>query len=101
MIQIYGHSDDLVEVEGEVSDEYGAYRRAAVLRIDDHANNTAAIITGEYGKRNGVWSFSVEQVDEGIPLPPIKISTHENGYSPLLTIECSKDITASWLNGET
>lgn len=97
MIQIYGHSDDLIEIEGAVSDEYSAYEKIAILRIDDHYNKTSVIIIGEYGKRAGVWTFSVEPVEEDIQLPPIRIATHENGYSPLLTVECSVNVTAQWL----
>lgn len=100
MIQIYGYSDDLVEVEGDVSDEYSVYDRAAWLRIDDPVDGTSVIITGEYGKHSAVWTFSVEPVGDGVPMMPVKILAHENGYSPLLTIECSANATVRWVHYE-
>lgn len=97
ILQIYGSSDDLVEVEGDVTDEYYVYDRAAWLRIDDPATGMSVIITGEYGKHSAVWTFSVEPVGDGVPMIPVKFTAHENGYSPLLTIACSDDANVHWV----
>ena len=93
MIRIYGASDDLVEIEGDVSDEVSQLRwiligdetRGVRVRMKYAATKTS----------DGVWEGRVEQVKEGVPMFPITIDEAEPGghpdprsYSVRINIDC-------------
>lgn len=102
MIKIYGYSDDLFEVEGDFvgENEYPCYETPVSLLVTDREASTGAIVTGEYGKRAAVWTISVEPVDEGKPIPPMSIKMGDNGYTPMLVIECSETSTVEIVAAE-
>ena len=102
MILIYGHSDDCLEVEGNFrgDGEYNSYLNPIALVINDFTFDTSAIVTAEYGRhKSGVWSIAVQPIDEDKPMPKIEISMAENGYSPMLVIDCSENTAVSELKG--
>jgi hypothetical protein len=87
-VEIYGASDDLVEVSGcKGADEFyisGDQWHGELVAPDGeqlavHVGYSAA----------GCWWVGVSQVDETVKLPswPITVSQHENGYSALMRIE--------------
>lgn len=59
-LTIYGASDDLVEVEGEFGEEFGAYNgwRGRVVSPD----GDSLIVTAEYGKpgAEAEWTLGIE-----------------------------------------
>lgn len=101
MITIYGHSDDLVEVDGAVGaspeefDVYSAtklkWRADFIAPSDDLAADRLRV----YALYDGCWHFSVGQVDEDHQLPPwpvaiqqkVAMSPDNPGYSVLLAID--------------
>ena len=93
MISVYGYSDDVVCIEGDVDDEVSPGHTITV-----GTNERGVRITFKYSasKRSGaVWRGSVEQIDEGIPMFPVIISEAEpsgfpdpRSYSVKLTIDC-------------
>lgn len=101
MIKIYGNSDDCFEIEGEFrgEDEYGAYDKAITVLVHDFTFGTDVVVTGEYAKNNraGVWSITVEPFEDGTPMPPMKLEMAQNGYSPVLILECSENTSVSLL----
>ncbi len=91
MLEIYGSSDDLVELEGMVTDEIGCYDRWAVITVGN--SEGGLIVRGIYGiprqTKEAVWSFAIEPISEDVPIPwPISIELDKNGYSPRIKIDC-------------
>jgi hypothetical protein len=89
MLKIYGASDDLVEIEGIVSEELGAYDKPRVVTVGDRETG-GCVVVAEYAVENraGVWSMSVSQIDEDVPIPwPVSIAV-EHGYSVAVVIDC-------------
>lgn len=69
MITISGHSDDVVCIEGDVSDEVSPGK---TILIGDATRGVR--VKMKYGcGRAAVWRGCVEQVDEGIPMFPVSI----------------------------
>lgn len=101
MIQLYGHSDDCFEVEGDFrgENEYNSFLKPISVVVHDFTFDTSVIVTAEYGKRSAVWSISVEPIDEDKPMPNISIAMAKNGYSPMLVIDCSENTAVSELKG--
>jgi hypothetical protein len=107
-IRIYGHSDDLMELEGTrpkegEPDEFGIGKdnRAAVL-ISSPTEGAMKVVAdySHRGDKGAAWLIGIELVDEDVLLPdwPMSWSTHSRGYSPLLTIELPDDavVTQAW-----
>lgn len=101
MIRIYGHSDDCLEVEGDFrgENEYNSFLKPISVVVHDFTFATSVVVTGEYGKRSGVWSISVEPIDEDKPMPNMSIGMAKNGYSPMLMIDCSENTLVRELKG--
>jgi len=95
MISVYGASDDIVCIEGDVNDEVTPGR---VITIGD--NNRGVRVTFKYAaskKSGAVWRGSVEQIDEGIPMFPVTVAEADpsgypdpKSYSVKITIDCPK-----------
>lgn len=93
MINIYGASDDLVVIEGDVHDEVSPGR---TITIGDAAKGVRVIFKYAAGKKSGaVWRGSIEQIDEGIPMFNTVISEADpsgypdpRSYSVKFTIDC-------------
>ena len=91
MIRIYGASDDLVEIEGDVEDEISPGRS---IIIGTAARGMRVVF--KYGK-GGVWGGFVAQLDEGVPMFPLVVREAEphgypdpKAYSVLFEIDCPK-----------
>ena len=54
MTRIYGASDDLVEFEGELEDEFGCYDKAVLIVLSD-----GTVLLVAYGEK-GVWKITVQ-----------------------------------------
>jgi len=106
MIEIYGHSDDIVVIEriterGKTTDETTSGKMITI------GNETKGVkITMKYApsKRSGaVWRAGIEQIDEGVPLFPMTIGLAEPSgypdplsYSVKVSIDCPKN-TSVWV----
>ena len=92
MIRIYGVSDDLVEIEGDVEEEIGCYDKAVTLEVGGAKGGLRVV--AEYAPRHassdvGVWRLGVEPIDEDVPIPwPVRVELAERGYSPVINIDC-------------
>lgn len=94
MIKIYGHSDDVVCIDGDsFSDEVSLGR---MITIGDEKRGMNVVFKYAAGKKSGaVWRGCVEQIEENIPMFPISVSEAEPSggpdpctYSVLFTIDC-------------
>jgi hypothetical protein len=91
MIEIYGASDDLIEVEGcEGADEFGADGKGCWQADLIAPDGGAMRIRAEYDPDgSGCWVISLSQVDESAPFPDWGngVNQAENGYSTLVRID--------------
>jgi len=101
MLRIYGASDDLVEIEGIVSDELGAYERARTITVGDTSGGVVVRVEYAVANRAGVWSVAFEPIDEDVPIPwPISVKLNAirdgRGYSTEASIDCPAGTPVSW-----
>lgn len=99
MLEIYGHSDDCIEVVGPHRGDtefYLGLDKPLSLIVNDFTFDVGVIVTLEYGPGDaGVWRVAVEPQDEDKPMPPMGITLAKNGYSPMLMIDCSENTAVS------
>jgi hypothetical protein len=81
VITITGHSDDVVNIEGNGSgiDEAGDGAALIVLGVNDLGN--AGVRVKMRYTRNGVWTAEVGPVQEGLAMLVTTIKAADNGYS--------------------
>lgn len=93
-IDIYGASDDLVEIEGHVSEEIGAYDKRVAIEVGTMATGGLRVLA-EYSPKDstvGVWRMSVEPLDEDVRIPwPVQVDMSERGYSCVVRVVCPDD----------
>jgi len=91
MIEIYGASDDCVEVSGcEGADEFYADGKGRWQADLFGPDGGAMRLRAEYDPDgSGCWVISLSQVDESVPFPPWGngVGQAENGYSTLVRID--------------
>ncbi len=89
-LKIYGASDDLVEIEGDVHEEIGCYETSVELEIGGPDGGIRVI--GEYGLgKEAVWRFALEPVAEDVPVPwPVRADLGGRGCSLAISIDCPK-----------
>lgn len=83
-IKLYGASDDLIEVEGDVSgcDEYNGADAHFVL-VGASAQTRIRV----WYTARGVWAISAAPTDEDVAMLPVSINNAETGYSAEATVE--------------
>lgn len=95
-IQVYGSSDDLVEIEGcEGGDEFNNSSDSVVKLSGSFIapNNTGMRLIVMYDQgteeASGCWMSAIGLLEEDADLPKWKIKTEAatNGYSTLLTLD--------------
>jgi len=97
MLKIYGASDDLVEIEGHVREEFNVIDRPCRVRVGT-ANDGGVDVVMLYGK-SGMWGASIElldgdgELDNCAPIPwPIEVRKGLRGieasYSVVVEIAC-------------
>ena len=115
---IYGHSDDLVEIEengeanprartdGEPDEIPAGSRNDVVLQLLDTVEHEGLVVVCHYAPRGTVpcWAIGIGQLDEGLPLPawPIRYRTDAewvkaHGYSVGLEIEAPDEVVIEQL----
>lgn len=88
-IQIYGASDDLIEIEGNCPgcDEYNAEDAAFLVSGDYNGTPARAKVRVIYNA-DGVWAITVSQAAEGDSLLPCVIETGAPaGYSAVASFD--------------
>lgn len=89
-LRFYGASDDLFEVTGAICEEIGCFSKPGVYHLKSVEGELHVV---GYYQDTGIWSVGIAPVAEGAPVPawPSTYQVHENGYSPLLTLEVPDD----------
>ena len=93
MISVYGHSDDVVVIEGDVDDEV---RPGRTITVGDVKRGVRINFKYAASKTSGaVWRGSIEQIDEGVPMFPVTVTEAEpsgypdpQSYSVKLIVDC-------------
>lgn len=106
MLEIYGASDDLVELEGHISDEIDCYDRNVVItvgriNVDSPQASRGVYVIMRYSPsylNNGCWTAEIAPLEENAGIPwPIKVELEPNRrYSVLVKIDCPNDVPVSW-----
>lgn len=87
-LTIYGASDDLIELEGAIDDEYSigsADDWEAIITADDKEIRVFAAYLS-----CGVWAVSAAPVEDGVPMPDWNIrleNAPDNDYSSALVMD--------------
>lgn len=97
-VKIYGASDDLVEVEGDVPgcDEYDVGMSSAGIFVLACDNGSAIVVRCAY-RSNGVWLVSAWPIAEGVPMPFATIRG-EGAYSTSITVAGVSHVTRQALS---
>ena len=99
-IWIYGASDDLIEIEGDIEDEFNVESGVGTLLLYSPANNESVAVEVRYQK-SGTWSVAPYSLDEDHQLPSwymrIKQSTSCK-YSTGLGITAPDDLTITFVS---
>lgn len=94
-LEIWGASDDLVELRGGIDDEVDCWDRTVSFSVGDPLSG-GVVVEMDYGA-GGVWAATLRQFDEDVPIPwPVAISVAERGYSVLVRIECPPNTPVAW-----
>lgn len=95
-LKISGYSDDLVCIDGDISEEFDVYgRTGGKLEIlvgypepQQGQNSHGVLVTMAYAEDDrAVWSAKISQIDEDV-LCPWEVSLTFEGYSPTVHINC-------------
>ena len=98
-LKIYGHSDDLVEIDGDVRDEVDCYDKGVNLVVGRaeaiEGKNAEGLRVGmRYGK-GGCWEARISPIDEDVPCPwPVSVTVER--YTAVVTIDCPPGTPIAW-----
>lgn len=92
-VTISGASDDIVSIDPAIGglDEIGCYDSDVSLVVTGDEGGCRVIM--RYGKHGGVWGAEIVPLDDGHPMPPIRVELGGRGYSAAVTIEGVRHIT--------
>ncbi len=81
---VYGASDDLIEVDGDVRgcDEYPSDDAHFVF-----SNGVEAVRLRVWFTRRGLWAIAAAPVDEDTPMLPVRLEGAARGYSAKAQID--------------
>lgn len=91
MITVEGYSDDLVEIEGDASDEIEAYDNVVVVNFDNGAALAIAYV-------NGVWRIRALALPELIEITRAPDDDEDN-YTDRAVVATAKSFTYEVRNG--
>lgn len=87
-LRIYGASDDLIEVEGHISEEYSKPKGKWTGKLTDDTG-AGMFVTADCLK-TGTWAIGVAPLDDDAPIPDWEARltlSEECSYSAQLTLE--------------
>ena len=83
-VKVYGSSDDLIEVEGDIREEFGAYDQAKLLIFNDGTQVKVQYSPEGY---DGKWRVEPKVKPEGVMMAHIPAKNDDDDYSDVLEIE--------------
>lgn len=92
-LKIYGASDDLVEIEGDIEEEF--YAKPLGRGLEGRTVTLSRINGGQVEgldvhvryEQGGVWSVGLSQLQEDINIPDWGLKLTSNGYTSILELE--------------
>lgn len=94
-LTIYGASDDLVEVEGDIREEFYALTKpleGATLTLTRYEGEQVEGLHVHVRYEDvGCWSVGVSQLEEGVPLPDWGLSISNDSYTAKLNLSAVPD----------
>ncbi len=96
MIEIFGASDDLIEMRGQIHDEIPGGEKQIEITVGDI--ETGGLVVGmSYGGKVACWSACIRPIDEDVPIPwPVSVSLAETGYSVQVCVDCPDNTPIDW-----
>jgi hypothetical protein len=96
-LKVYGHSDDLIELDGIKGADEFSKPSGAWVGVLEAPNGDTALLYVDY-RHNGCWTASLGIYEEGYKLPewPVTVTTdakYANEYSTLTTITVPEGTT--------
>jgi hypothetical protein len=79
MIKIYGQSDDLVIINGDLEEEYACYNEPCYIIFSD-----GTLVKAEY--KNGQWTIQTEKIGKNTEVDYEPANDFEENYSDILTL---------------
>ena len=97
MIRMYGHSDDIVYIDGDAQHEIGAGVPVSITSKDPEEGGV--VVRLDY-VNPGVWEARIRQLAEDLPIPwPVRVSNRHE-YSVLVEIDCPHPgVGVTWPHG--
>ena len=86
MITISGHGDYTVFIRGDFRGSVGYYGDTSTITVGDKSGGIRVI--AQFSLKRTTWRFSVEPIDEGVPMPWAVRVLHEHRYSLGIEIGC-------------
>lgn len=95
MIKIYGHSDDIVCIKGDIDDEVYPKGKKGEVIVTVGGEGEGVEVVSCYD-RHGCWSFALRLIDEDVPMPwPVRIEV-AHSYSLAVVIDCPPGTPVDW-----
>lgn len=93
MIEISGHSDDVIVMEGHYDDEFeeGAIIDIGTAEATQGQNAQGVRVAMIYAPKwaGAVWVAQIAPLDEDVTIPwPITVTPAANGYSTRVVVDC-------------
>lgn len=103
-LKFYGASDDLFEMDGDESEEWGCYNRLASVLVEHDGERllVVGLYDGPGDVSDGCWAIGVQLFREGDSVPPwpVRLETHNRKYSPVLVLEVPDGATVSGVSDD-
>lgn len=93
-VVIYGASDDCIEVEGDIREEWYSYGVEATAWVDALVFSDGSVVQVEYD-RHGVWRAGLRRMGSALATRDIAPNDDEDNYSDRLTL--SQDEPFAWV----
>tara|TARA_R110002051_G_scaffold314950_3_gene392629 strand:+ start:2153 stop:2458 length:306 start_codon:yes stop_codon:yes gene_type:complete len=94
ILNIYGTSDDLVQFEGAIREEFDSYDKPWVGKLEA-PDGSGMMISAVYGGK-GTWMIGAGPLDEKVTMPAWPLTLTNSGhcfYSAGLTLEVPDGVT--------
>lgn len=103
-LKFQGYSDDTFGEYGVTNDDCDNCANGKPIHCLITADDGAMFVTGLYSVNpiGGVWTIGISQLDEDVKIPawPIRFTTSDTGYSPVLEIDVPDGFSLKWFIGD-
>lgn len=87
-VEIYGRSDDLIEVDGDIREEFGYHYREEHIESKFLAFSDGTVVRVRYGQPGTYgWELHVMTIGTGSSVNHQPATNHDDNYSDVVNIE--------------